>query len=198
MNTLESKPLLNGRGSVVFRNGRPRPLRYSEVKPRQRINYANAATGWTAASGCTVGMADIATPEGPTESLVRALATGASTNSFFDYTLPATVAPGGKYIGFYVDFYLTRPTTSSTAGTLAAGTSITIFMYVGSLGAANNIAISFDASYGWNRVFFGISDWTITNGTAAYATSTFMGFRFRIQGTTGHTHSMWIREIGWI
>lgn len=187
-----------GRGAVTYRNGRPRPIRYSEVKPRQRLVYGNSTTNWTTAGNCTIAMADVVTPEGNTESLLKVTATGANVNSFYDYTFPVVVAPGGKYVAFWADIYVTRPTTSSTAGTGSAGLTHTFFLYVGSLGSLNNLQCALELTWGWNRVFFCKEDFSTAVGTGNWDTSTFMGIRGRLAGTTGHTHSVWIREMGWI
>lgn len=193
------EPRLQGRGKVIKRNGRPRPIRYNPRVPHKRIYYFLGTTGLAIISGvASIATASITTPEGVSESLAKVTGSAASTNSFFDYSFPVATAPGGKYKALYIDLYVTRPTTSSSSGTLSSGCRFDFFLAVTAFGGANSIVCSTELAYGWQRIYLCKEDFSTINGTGNWDTSTFIGVRWKIYGTSGHTQSIWIREMGWV
>lgn len=183
---------LNGKGSAVNRSGRTRPQHYRPRKGRNVINAGTTTTGWSAAAGCTVGTASVTNPEGVAQTLVGAVGTADNTTAFFD----CTTAPfNGNQLGRKgVEFDIYYAPGEPYAELTNSGTSVTLFF----TDFTNSVAASFQIRQGWQRIKLKKADFSIVAGSGNWDTTAFSTMRFRLNLKANVTHTVRVRNLGYM
>jgi len=183
--------VLAGHGQAVTRGGRDRPFSFSQRKRPVLLNAAHATTGWTATSGCTLSASLVAVPEGVSEICVSIAGSAANTNAFFTYDMGAQSIATRDGLSF--DFYY--PTGNTYANLGNSGIQLTIFLLDAAFAAS--VACTFQVGQGWNHIRLNSTDFNVSGGGGAWATTSFRYLRFKVLGKANVTHACSIRNVCW-
>lgn len=152
------------------------------------IDVATSAN-WASVANCNKTVESVELDDGSTGSAIRFSGLASNTNTFFDFTLGATLS-GRRGIEFdiKVDF-----------GTFAQMVSspLTGFVQLRDAGGTNNAAAITGYTRGWQRVRLDRADFDNLNGTPHFDNTSFASLRFKLNAVSGMTHNCWIRNVSW-
>lgn len=186
--------LTRGRGGRVMRNGQPRPEHYAARYPRQLVNAGTSTTGWALLSGGAIALATVTTPEGLAMSLLRFLGSGDNTTGFFQCVSAPFVGNQAGKDGIEFDLYYAPGEPISDLGNSGVDFRATFI----DAGGTNSVNCNIQIRQGWQRIRMKKADFNSIGGTGNWDTTPFNRLLFRVGARAGVTHTVFIRNLGYM
>lgn len=180
------------RQGTVYRNGRPRPPHYNRRVQPMIVNACTATTGFASVAGCNLSMANVTTPEGLTQSLLKITGTGDNTAAFWDCSTVPFNGPQLGREGVEFDFYYQPGEPYSDLGN--SGLTMTVRFFNGSTIA---VVATFQIRQGWQKLRIKKAAFASVNG-GNWDTTAFTVLRFSLSARANVTHVAWMRNLGYM